>query len=156
MNRIVSHLRANVIAYLALFVALGGTSYAAFGVPANSVGTKQLRNHSITPIKLDPGKIAASVRAWAVIQDGTKVIASKPRARILSWDATFAAGVVSWGSAISRSCLPLGSGGRDFVQVSILSGARHSTDLHYQVYTNGGQYDPTAPTTFVAALCPEP
>ena len=65
MNRIVSHLRGNAVAYLALFVALGGTSYAAFSLPANSVGTRQIRRHSITPVKLDPGKIGASVRAWA-------------------------------------------------------------------------------------------
>src|SRR5579884_457761 len=107
MNRIVSHLRANAVAYLALFVALGGTSYAAFSVPANSVGTRQIRNHAITPIKLDPSKIGASVRAWAVIQDGTRVVASRPRARVVSWDPTFAAGVVSWGSAVSKSCFPL-------------------------------------------------
>src|SRR5436309_5095331 len=126
MNRIVRHLRADVIAYAALFVALGGTSYAAFGVPANSVGTRQIRNHSITPIKLDPGKIAASVRAWAVIQDGTKVIAARPRARVISWDPAFAAGVVSWGSAISRACLPLTSGSGETVQAAVLSGSHGS------------------------------
>ena len=67
MNRIVSHLRGNAVAYLALFVALGGSSYAAFTLPANSVGTKQLRNHSITPIKLDRKTIGASVRALTVL-----------------------------------------------------------------------------------------
>ena len=110
MNRIVSHLRGNAVAYLALFIALGGSSYAAFVLPANSVGTKQIRNHAITPIKLDPKTIAASVRAWAVIQNGTKVVASRPRARVVSWDPTFAAGIVSWGSAVSKSCFPLATG----------------------------------------------
>ena len=33
---------ANVVATCALFVALGGASYAALALPANSVGTKQL------------------------------------------------------------------------------------------------------------------
>ena len=80
MNRILSHLRGNVVAYLALFVALGGTSYAAVALPANSVGARQIRNHSITPVKLNPRRIGASVRAWAVIQDGTKVVAARPRA----------------------------------------------------------------------------
>jgi hypothetical protein len=38
---------ANVVATLALFVALGGSSYAAFVLPANSVGTQQLRNGAV-------------------------------------------------------------------------------------------------------------
>jgi hypothetical protein len=155
MNRIVSHLRGSAVAYLALFVALGGTSYAAFAVPANSVGTRQIRNHSITPIKLNPGKIGASVRAWAVIQGGTKVVAARPRARVVSWDPAFAAGVVSWGSAVSKSCFPLASAGRDFVQVSVLPSGRGSSVIHYQAYTNQGLYDPSAATIFVAVFCPQ-
>jgi hypothetical protein len=66
-RRVVTHLRSNVVAYLALFVALGGTSYAALNLPANSVGTKQLKNGSVTPAKLDPTNISGSVRAWAEI-----------------------------------------------------------------------------------------
>jgi hypothetical protein len=38
-----AHLRPNAVAYVALFVALTGTSYAAIKLPANSVGTKQIR-----------------------------------------------------------------------------------------------------------------
>ena len=36
-------MRHNVVAYLALFVALGGTSYAAIRLPANSVGARQIK-----------------------------------------------------------------------------------------------------------------
>jgi hypothetical protein len=38
------------VALLALFVALGGTSYAAvsLAVPANSIDTPQIRNDSVT------------------------------------------------------------------------------------------------------------
>jgi hypothetical protein len=43
---------ANVVATLALFVALGGGAYAAFKLPAHSVGAKQLKNHAVTPSKL--------------------------------------------------------------------------------------------------------
>jgi hypothetical protein len=154
MNRIVSHLRANVVAYAALFVALGGTSYAAFALPANSVGPKQIRNHSITPIKLDPGKIAASVRAWAVIRNGTKVVESKPRARILSWDPSNASGVLSWGSAIKHGCFPLASGGSDFVQVATSSGPSRSTVVRFGISNNSGQPEPTGPFAVVVVLCP--
>src|SRR5215207_1083677 len=38
-----THLRSNLVAYLALFVALGGTSYAAGALPRNSVGDKQIK-----------------------------------------------------------------------------------------------------------------
>jgi hypothetical protein len=47
MHRALRHLRANVIAYVALFVALGGTSYAAVSLPKNSVGTKQLKTGAV-------------------------------------------------------------------------------------------------------------
>jgi hypothetical protein len=43
---------ANVMATLAMFVALGGVSYAAITLPANSVGTKQLKNKAVTTKKL--------------------------------------------------------------------------------------------------------
>jgi hypothetical protein len=43
---------ALVVAVVALFVALGDASYAAFSVPANSVGTKQLRSGAVTSAKL--------------------------------------------------------------------------------------------------------
>ena len=33
MTRILNHVRDNLVAYIALFVALGGTSYAAFSLP---------------------------------------------------------------------------------------------------------------------------
>jgi len=39
---------ANVVSSLALFVALGGVSYAAVTLPAGSVGHKQVRSRAIT------------------------------------------------------------------------------------------------------------
>jgi hypothetical protein len=46
------HFRRNLVAYLALFVALGGTSYAAVKLPRNSVGSAQLRNNVVTSSKV--------------------------------------------------------------------------------------------------------
>jgi hypothetical protein len=43
---------ANVIATIALFVALGGSSYAALQLPRNSVGTKQLKRNAVTAPKI--------------------------------------------------------------------------------------------------------
>ena len=50
--RVVQHLRNNVVGYLALFVALGGVSYAAVSVPKHSVGTKQLKKGAVKRAKL--------------------------------------------------------------------------------------------------------
>ncbi len=43
---------ANVVACLALFIALGGVGWAATQLPKNSVGPKQLRKGAVTPAKL--------------------------------------------------------------------------------------------------------
>lgn len=43
---------ANVTALLALFIALGGTSYAALSLPRNSVGSPQIRARAVGPSEL--------------------------------------------------------------------------------------------------------
>ena len=49
LSRFVGRLSyANVIATLALFAALGGSSYAALNLPKASVGAKQLKKNSVT------------------------------------------------------------------------------------------------------------
>jgi hypothetical protein len=45
----------NIVATVALFVALGGVGYAALTLPANSVGTRQLKNGSVTLRKISRG-----------------------------------------------------------------------------------------------------
>ena len=48
MQRIRNHLSfANVISMIALFVALGGASYAAVTLPKNSVGPKQIKKRAV-------------------------------------------------------------------------------------------------------------
>ena len=46
---------ANVMATVAVFIALGGASYAATQLPKNSVGTKQLKNGAVTQRKISMG-----------------------------------------------------------------------------------------------------
>jgi len=43
---------ANVMATIAVFIALGGTSYAISKLPKNSVGTKQLKKNAVTGAKV--------------------------------------------------------------------------------------------------------
>jgi hypothetical protein len=50
-------LRGNTIALLALFIALGGTTYAATALPKNSVGTKQLKKNAVTALKIKNGNV---------------------------------------------------------------------------------------------------
>jgi hypothetical protein len=60
MSRLRRHLSpALVLACLALLVAVGGTSYAQVGLPANSVGTKQLKNGAVVASKVKPRSLLA-------------------------------------------------------------------------------------------------
>jgi hypothetical protein len=43
----IGHLKGNAVAYLALFVALGGVSWAAVKLPKNSVGANQVKSNAI-------------------------------------------------------------------------------------------------------------
>ena len=52
-----AHVRSNLVAYLALFVALGGTSYAAVKLPRNSVGTAQIKKNAVTGPKVKNGSL---------------------------------------------------------------------------------------------------
>jgi hypothetical protein len=104
-------IRHNAIALLALFVALGGTSYAAFSLPAGSVGARQIKNHAITPVKFDRSAIGGSVRYWARISASGRVVASQPRATVVVWYSDpagpFGGGVVRWGKPIPPACFSL-------------------------------------------------
>ncbi len=49
-----------VISFLALFIALSGTSYAVAKLPKKSVGTAQLKNSAVTTKKVKNGSLLAS------------------------------------------------------------------------------------------------
>src|SRR3954453_21723387 len=51
---------ANVVATLALFLALGGGAYAAFKLPKNSVGSKQIKKNAVRTSKVKPGSLLAN------------------------------------------------------------------------------------------------
>ena len=72
IRTIAAHGRRNVPGYLALFVALAGTSYAATSLPRNSVGSKQIKknavrsrhvkNHSLRAIDFRAGDLPSGKR----------------------------------------------------------------------------------------------
>ena len=58
---------ALLVAFLALFVAVGGAGWAAFRLPPHSVGTVQLQNFSVSNPKLRPNSVgSAKIIAGAV------------------------------------------------------------------------------------------
>jgi len=79
-QRIARYLRRNAIALLALFVALGGTSYAAL-----TISGRQIRNRSIDAVKLNPRSISGSIKAWVNVEQtagGLRVAGSSSPVRL--------------------------------------------------------------------------
>jgi hypothetical protein len=61
------------MATVAVFIALGGGAYAAIAIPANSVGSKQLKNNSVMAKKIKNGAVTKTKIAANSI-DGSKVL----------------------------------------------------------------------------------
>jgi hypothetical protein len=107
--RLLEHARSNAVACTALalsILALSGGAYAAWSVPANSVGALQLRNHSIGQIKLDPRTIGGSVRHWAQVDGQGNIVSSSSHARDngVPPDGDY---VITWSDSFSNRCVAL-------------------------------------------------
>ena len=61
---------SNVIALLALFIALGGTSYAVTALPKNSVGTQQIKKDAVTGAKVKNGSLSSADFAAGTLLKG--------------------------------------------------------------------------------------
>jgi hypothetical protein len=87
MWRGIRHLRSQFVGYIALFISLGGVSYAAVRLPANtaetggvsyvapqlprnSVGTAQIKNQAVTAGKVKAGSLLASDFASGQLPQG--------------------------------------------------------------------------------------
>src|SRR3954454_9099671 len=58
MSRLRTHLSyANVMATIAVFVALGGTSYAVTQLPRNSVGPSQIKTNAVRSPEVENGSL---------------------------------------------------------------------------------------------------
>lgn len=75
-----SHLRRNVVAYLALAVALGtGTAYAAAAIPNGSVTAAKLHSNAVTSTKIKNGTIKnKDLKKPTFVQSATLVTTSPP------------------------------------------------------------------------------
>jgi hypothetical protein len=157
MTKFLRHLQANVVAYLALFVALGGTGYAAANLPAGSVGTRQLKNHSITPIKFDRGSVAGYVRDWITIDSRGVILGSRPKAHMIVWRPSGPAvgGLIRWSQPIPASCVAFANAENSgspltYATATIASGGRkHDANTYVDLSAQ-------APAVNVVVVCPQP
>jgi hypothetical protein len=83
VGKVRSHILGNAVGYVALFVALSGTAYAATSLPPGSVGTGQLKRGAVTRAKLaahavNGSKVAAHSLTGRQINAAT--LATVPRA----------------------------------------------------------------------------
>ncbi len=113
-TKTLNYLSNNAIAILALacsLLALAGASYAAITLPKNSIGTRQIRNGAITPVKLNRAAIGGSVRMWARVDATGKLVASSPRAHLVGWrsvaGASFEGGLIEWKQKVPSDCFAL-------------------------------------------------
>ncbi|CAB4880330.1 unannotated protein [freshwater metagenome] len=81
-----------IISVLALFVALGGASYAAIKIPRNSVGAAQLKKDAVTSAKVkDRSLLATDFRTGQLPRGATGATgAAGPTFSFSSSDSTFA------------------------------------------------------------------
>jgi hypothetical protein len=59
LHRLIAHVKHNVVGYLALFLALGGTSYAAVRLAPGSVTSRALARGAVTHTKLSATRVDA-------------------------------------------------------------------------------------------------
>jgi hypothetical protein len=86
---------ALIVAVVALVMATAGTGYAAFKLPNNSVGTKQLKKSAVTGAKVKQGSLEGSdikLSTLDTVPSATKAVSAETAARATTADsATHAA-----------------------------------------------------------------
>jgi hypothetical protein len=107
-TKLARHVQHNLVAYLALFVALGGTSYAAISLPRNSVGTRQIRDRAITPAKINR-VIAGTVRAWAAVAADGTVLSASQKVSVNAGTAIPGSYDLTWHSRLPSHCVTVGN-----------------------------------------------
>ena len=101
MHKTLIFIRDNAIALAALFVALGGTSYAAL-----TINGSQIRNRTIDAIKLNPQTISASIRSWAIVYAGTNTASASASSSRVRVSVTGTGELITWSRRrFARNCM---------------------------------------------------
>jgi hypothetical protein len=159
MRAVATYLKQNVLGAIAIFIALGGTGYAAIAIPRNSVGSLQLRNHSIAPAKFDQRFINGNIRAWVVANaNGTvQTGVGKPSVQLVGSPGNY---LVQWKkiAALSqRGCFAitgLTSGyGPGFTTEGFRARSRPHQPAGVYVATYDAQGQPLAESFYAAVVC---
>lgn len=110
MHRLLRHVRAHGVAYVALFVALGGTSYAAAKLPKNSVSSTQIapgavHTSDIANNAVTGAKVAANTLKGADIDEASLGKVPSSASADSAASATSAANATNATSAANASAL---------------------------------------------------
>jgi hypothetical protein len=157
MNKLLRHVRSNAVAYVALFIALGGTGYAALRIPANSVGNRQIKNGAITPVKIDRHLITGSVRAWAEVSPTGRVLAGEGGPKAVARTGADSTGqyLVTWNTdSFARCTATTGVTAPKFASLTpgfAVAQIDNGPEVQVDVYSAQGL--PTALPFWVALLC---
>jgi hypothetical protein len=143
---------AMIVACVALFIAMGGTSYAAATLAANSVGSKQIKKNAVTSAKIKSAAVTA-----AKVKDAT-LTGAKVK------DGSLTGAKIQDGSVAGAD---LAAGAVDTTKVGTIPGARvkrvaalsvpsgPSTVMSWDStpdFNVGGVFDPAKPTKMTAPV----
>jgi hypothetical protein len=161
-----------IVSALALFVSLGGASYAATQLPSGSVGSAQLKNQAVTSSKLHDGSVGNWKLGWGAVgprklMNGAvgigQINASQVQARVTGSCFTGAiAGVDSNGKVTCVSAPPselgtsstavtLGTGNTQVASLSLPRGSSYLTFAN--PYVTVGTASTSATSPFVEVDC---
>ena len=99
MTKLIGHLRNNAVGYVAIMIALGGTSYAATSPTASHA---QLQSRIVQRAKDDPQLVNGNVRAWAIVGPAGRVIASGGKPKVTPQAGDPGGYGIRWGVKVGR------------------------------------------------------
>jgi hypothetical protein len=171
MRPAIEYVRHHAIAILALIcslLALAGASYASFGLPAGSVGARQLRDNSITPAKFNHKLINGAVRAWAIVAANGRVIAGGGQPRVFYDPGLPGQYPITWGVNLPHACATVANinsqhsavtegpptnltAGYAVVGNAFRGKGRHNNGTGVETFDQAGRWRPLA--FYVAVIC---
>jgi hypothetical protein len=149
---------AMVVSLIALFVALGGTSYAAINaLPKNSVGTKQIKNGAVTAAKisrssLPPAKVVGAPGApayagtWKAAPNGDDEVVSFYKD---PWGIVHLQGNAYNPNTVNGTIFTLPPGYRPKGEIYFAAYGSNGSAALVAVYSNGNVDEFGAPRSYV-------